>query len=193
MSGAEFGDTRLSKRLGRIVETVQDAPDKSFPSLFDDSALEGAYRFFNNDEVTPERILEPHVTATVARMLDQPVTLVVHDTSTMSFAPEGMRRGLGRVRSAGQAFFAHLSLALSGDGNRMPLGVLALSHRIREGEQRKKIKAKNNADNERARWGRQVTAVASLGIERARVVHLMDREADDFALFAQLVDAGAAS
>jgi transposase-like protein/DDE family transposase len=190
MSGAEFGDARLSKRLGRIVETVQDAPDRSFPLLFDDSALEGAYRFFNNDEVTPERILEPHVTATLARMVDQPVTLVVHDTSTMSFAPDGMRRGLGRVRSAGQAFFAHLSLALSGDGNRMPLGVLALSHRIREGEQRKKIKAKNNADNERARWGRQVTAVASLGIDRARVVHLMDREADDFALFAQLVNAG---
>lgn len=190
MSGAEFGDTRLSKRLGRIVEAVQDAPDKSFPSLFDDSALEGAYRFFNNDEVTPERILEPHVTATLARMVDQPVTLVVHDTSTMSFAPDGMRRGLGRVRSAGQAFFAHLSLALSGDGNRMPLGVLALSHRIREGEQRKKIKAKNNTDNERARWGRQVTEVASLGIDRARVVHLMDREADDYALFAQLVDAG---
>jgi hypothetical protein len=191
MSKGMFGDARLSKRLGKIVEAVLEGPDRSFPSLFDDTGLEGAYRFFNNDEVTPERILGPHVNATVARMADQPVTLVVHDTSTMSFDPDGMRRGLGRVRSAGQAFFAHLSLALSGDGSRMPLGVLALSHRIREGEQkRKKTKAKNNLENERARWGCQVKAVGSLGVERARVVHVMDREADDFALFAQLVAAG---
>src|ERR1700733_15019669 len=125
MSWAEFGDARLSKRLGKVVSAVEEAPDQSFPSLFDDTGLEGAYRFFNNEAVTPERILEPHVIATVARMADHPVTLVVHDSSTMSFDPDGSRQGLGRVRSAGQAFFAHLSLALSGDGTRMPLGVLA--------------------------------------------------------------------
>jgi Transposase DNA-binding/Transposase DDE domain len=190
MSRADFGDARLNKRLGRIVEAVAKAPDKSFPALFDDTALEGAYRFFNNEQVTPSRILEPHVTATVARMADEPVTLIVHDTSTMTFDPEGSRQGLGRVRSAGQAFFAHVSLALSGDGSRMPLGALALSHHIRKGAHKKKIKAKHNADNERARWGRQVTAVGALGIDRARVVHVMDREADDYALFAQLVGAG---
>lgn len=189
MSGAEFGDARLSRRLRRIVEAVQVAPDQSFPSLFDDGQLEGAYRFFNNEAVTPEGILQPHVAATVARMASEPVALVVHDTSTMSFDPEGARRGLGRVRSAGQAFFAHVSLALSGDGTRKPLGAVAFSHHVRLGEQKRKVKAKNNRDNERARWGRQVTAVASL-VDRARVVHVMDREADDFALFAQLAGAG---
>lgn len=100
MSGADFGDTRLGKRLGKIIEKMEEAPDKSFPSLFDDTGLEGAYRFFNNDRVTPERILEPHVTATLGRMANEVVTLVVHDTSTMSFDPMGSRRGLGRVRSA---------------------------------------------------------------------------------------------
>src|SRR5260370_37649841 len=152
MSGAEFGDARLSRRLRRIVEAVQVAPDQSFPSLFDDGQLEGAYRFFNNEAVTPEGLLEPHVAATVARMANEPVALVVHDTSTMSFDPEGARRGLGRVRSAGQAFFAHVSLALSGDGTRKPLGAVAFSHHIRLGEQKQKVKAKNNRDNERARW-----------------------------------------
>ncbi len=191
MQAAEFGDARLSKRLTKIIASLVAGPDKSFPTAFDDTELEGAYRFFNNDEVTPERILAPHVRATVARMAKEAVALVVHDTSTMSFNPEGSRRGLGRVRSAGQAFFAHVSIALSGSGNRMPLGTLALSTHIRKGAQKKKqIKAKNNPDNERARWGRQVAAVGSLGIDRSRTVHLMDREADDFALFAQLVDSG---
>lgn len=190
MSGAEFGDARLSRRLRKVVETVQVAPGQSFPSLFDDGQLEGAYRFFNNEAVTPEAILQPHVAATVARMAAERVALVVHDTSTMSFDPDGSRRGLGRVRSAGQAFFAHVSLALSGDGTRMPLGVVALSHHVRTGEKKKKAKAKANPDNERSRWGRQVKAVAASGVDRARVVHLMDREADDFALFAQLAGAG---
>src|SRR3974377_2111657 len=129
MSGAEFGDARLSRRLRKIVDAVQAAPDRSFPSLFDDGQLEGAYRFFNNEAVTPEAILQPHVDATVARMGRERGALVVHATSTVSFDPDGSRRGLGRVRSTGQAFFAHISLALSGDGTRMPLGVLALSHR----------------------------------------------------------------
>jgi Transposase DNA-binding/Transposase DDE domain len=187
MSGAEFGDARLSRRLRKIVEAVQVAPDQSFPALFDDGQLEGAYRFFNNDAVTPGAILQPHVSATVARMAAERVALVVHDTSTMSFDPDGSRQGLGRVRSAGQAFFAHISLALSGEGTRMPLGVVALSHHVRTGEQKKKrLKTKDNPNNERARWGRQVEAVASLGVDRSRVVHVMDREADDFALFAQL-------
>jgi hypothetical protein len=124
-------------------------------------------------------------------MGEQDVSLVVHDTSTMSFDPNGERRGLGRIRSAGQAFFAHVSLALSGDGRRTPLGVLGLSHHIRRGAlRRKKVKAKNNIDSERARWGRQIETVTSLGLDRTRVVHVMDREADDYALFAQLVGAG---
>jgi len=191
MSDAEFGDARLTRRLGKILEAVQEAPDQSFPSLFDDGQLEGAYRFFNNEAVTPEAVLRPHVVATVARMAAEPVALVVHDTTTMSFDPDGSRRGLGRVRSSGQAFFAHVSLALSGDGTRTPLGVVALSHHVRKGaEKKKKVKTKDNRDNERDRWGRQVTAVGILDVDRSRVVHVMDREADDFALFAQLAGAG---
>jgi hypothetical protein len=190
MSGAEFGDARLSRRLTKIVEAVQTAPDQSFPSLFDDGQLEGTYRFYNNKAVNPDAILAPHVTATVARMADQKVALVVHDTSTMSFDPNGARQGLGRVRSAGQAFFAHVSLALSGDESRTPLGVLALSHHVRADAPKKKAAAKYNLDNERARWGQQVTAVGALGVDRARVVHVMDREADDYALFARMIGAG---
>jgi hypothetical protein len=187
MCKAEFGDARLSKRLGKIVETMLEAPDKSFPSLFDDTGLEGAYRFFNNDGVTPKRILEPHVAATLARMASEPVTLVVHDTSTMSFDPDGVRQGLGRVRSEGQAFFAHVSLALSGDGTRMPLGVLALVTHTRDAKKKRRLKAKDSAHKERDRWGLQVASVSSLDLDRARLVHVMDREADDFALFAQMV------
>jgi hypothetical protein len=66
-----------------------------------------------------------------------------------------------------------------------------LSHHVRKGVKKKKnVKTKDNHDNERARWGRQVTAVAALGLDRSRIVNVMDREADDFALFAQLTGSG---
>jgi hypothetical protein len=189
MATGEFGDARLARRLEKIVGAISTAPDHSFPALFDDTALEGAYRFFNNERVTPERILEPHVLATRARMADESVVLVVHDTSTMSFDPEGARRGLGRIRSAGQAFFAHVSLALSGDGSRMPLGVLGFSTHIRTGRFKKKRRAAGSS-KETDRWGKQVTAIGAVGVDRSCVVHLMDREADDFALLAQMSGAG---
>jgi Transposase DNA-binding/Transposase DDE domain len=188
MVGADFGDARLSSRLTKVISGLMAGPDRSFPSLFDDASLEGAYRFFNNDGVTPERILQPHIEATIARMAGESTSLIVHDTSTMSFDPSDAREGLGRVRSAGQAFFAHVSLALSGDGSRLPLGVVGLATHTRHGPKKKRGHSKPDVSREFDRWGLQVSATASLnGVDRTRIVHLMDREGDDFALFAQLV------
>lgn len=181
MSDAHFGDARLSKRQTKLVQKLAQAPDKSFPSVLSDSELEAAYRFFGNDAVTPAAILAPHVRATLARMEAEPVVLAIHDTTTLSFRSDGQRQGLGRLRSSGQAFFAHFTLAVSGDGTRRPLGVLDLSTRVRDD---------HNTDNEHDRWGEQVERVAALGCAPHTLVHVMDREGDDYGLFAQLLSAG---
>ncbi|WP_437943692.1 IS4 family transposase [Sorangium sp. So ce281] len=180
MSDAHFGDARLSKRQSKLVQKLAQAPDKSFPSLLSDSELEAAYRFFGNDAVTPAAILAPHVRATLARMEAEPVVLAIHDTTTLSFRSDGQRQGLGRLRSSGQTFFAHFTLAVSGDGTRRPLGVLDLSTHVRDD---------GTTDNEHDRWGEQVERVAALGAAPHDVVHVMDREGDDYGLFAQLLSA----
>jgi hypothetical protein len=192
MSGADFSDARLSARLCKVVEAVMTAPDQSFPSLFDDSGLEAAYRFFNNDgghareNSRSARCGDSSPNGRAGRVAGGP--------RHFDHVLRSQRRASGAWTDSerrGQAFFAHVSLALSGDGRRTPLGVLGLSHHIRRGAlRRKKVKAKNNIDSERARWGRQIETVTSLGLDRTRVVHVMDREADDYALFAQLVGAG---
>lgn len=175
---ADFGDERLRKRAVRLLGAVAAEPDRSFPQVFrDDSQLEAAYRFFNNEAVDPQGLLEPHVTATHERMRSCDVVLAIHDTTTMSFRPDGQRKGLGRVRSSGQAFFAHFSLAVAGDGTREPLGVLGLSAHVRDG--------RTGKANERDRWCDQVEVVAKR-VDRMRVVHVMDREADDYRLLALL-------
>ncbi|WP_437644872.1 IS4 family transposase [Sorangium sp. So ce362] len=181
MSEAHFGDARLSKRQSKLVQKLAQAPDKSFPSLLSDSELEAAYRFFGNDAVTPAAILAPHVRATLARMEAEPVVLAIHDTPTVSFRSDGQRQGLGRLRSSGQTFFAHFTLAVSGDGTRRPLGVLDLSTHVRDDR---------TTGNEHDRWGEQVERVAALGCAPQPLVHVMDREGDDYGLFAQLLSAG---
>jgi len=180
MSGAHFGDARLSKRQPKLVGKIAAAPDKSFPMLLSDAELEAAYRFFGNDSVTPNAILAPHVGATLGRIADLPVALAIHDTTTLSFRADGQRVGLGRLRKSGQAFFAHFTLAVNGDGSRRPLGVLDMSTHVRADESKSK--------NERDRWGEQITRVERLDVARRALVHVMDREGDDYGLFALMLE-----
>jgi hypothetical protein len=152
MSGAHFGEPRLSKGQTKLVQKLAQAPDKSFPSLLSDSELEAAYRFFGNDAFTPAAILAPHVRATLARTEAEPVVLAIYDATPLSFRSDGQRQGLGRLRSSGQTFFARFTLAVSGDGTRRPLGVFDLSTYVRDD---------GMTDNEHDRWGEQVERVAA--------------------------------
>ena len=181
MAGASFGDARLSRRVGLMVEKIAQAPELSLPKLFDVAELEAAYRFFGNQAVTPKKILEPHMKGTVGRMREAGECLVVHDTSTFSFRPDGQRKGLGRLKTAGQGFFGHVSLAMTDDGMRTPLGVLDISTIVRDDESDK---------SERLRWGEQVERVGQRCADVESVIHLMDREADDYALFCLLQEGG---
>ena len=181
MGGAEFGDKRLSTRLVGLVERLAAAPASSFPALLNEAELEGAYRFFSNEEVNPDAILKPHVEATMRRLDQEKIGLVIHDTTTMQFDPNGARIGLGRNRTTGQVFFAHVSLAVTADGDRRPLGALDLSSFVRTDE---------TAPNERARWLAQIQSVQSKAVQSecsALLIHVADREADHYPLLAKMV------
>jgi hypothetical protein len=96
VTGAEFGDKRLSTRLVAIAEQMAVEPDASFPvAACGDAALEATYRFFNNDAVSPERILEPHVRATAQRVAQAGAAIVAHDTTELAFTAEGAQVGCG--------------------------------------------------------------------------------------------------
>ena len=45
--------------------------------------MEAAYRFFDNDKVLPEKILQPHIEATRERISQAPVVLLVQDTTDL--------------------------------------------------------------------------------------------------------------
>jgi len=189
-SEADFGDARLSRRLGALASALADRPRASFPSALDDAELEAAYRFFGNAKVTPEAILAPHFRQSARRASRCKRVIVAHDTTAFEFGGISKRDGLGHlIKPSAQGFFGHFSLALSADGKRRPLGLLSLETVFRL---EKPIGQKNwtpqQSLGESVRWLRGVEDAEAQLSERVEAIHVMDREGDQFALLAALAD-----
>ena len=97
--GAEFGDKRLDKRLGKVIEELGAKPCLSIPAATHARAeMEGAYRFFDNDKVSPERILQPHIDATRERISQCDFVLLVQDTTELDLTrPKQQVRYISKV------------------------------------------------------------------------------------------------
>lgn len=191
LAGAQLGDFRLNRRLSLLGDRLGERPGASFPKALDDAELEAAYRFFGNEQVTPEAILAPHFGQSARRAAGQPRVIVVHDTTAFEFGGETKRQGLGHlIRPSAQGFFGHFSLALAADGTRTPLGLVALETVFRL---KKRIGTKNwtpeKSLGESARWLRAVDAAEKHFDGRVQAIHVADREADQYALLAALTEA----
>src|SRR5207253_8138985 len=61
MENANLGDRRLDRRLTRLLSALGQRPTASIPAACGGhSEMAAAYRFFDNDKVTWQRILQPH-------------------------------------------------------------------------------------------------------------------------------------
>lgn len=171
----DLGDERLNARCLLLAESLARDPELSFPDALEDSAeLEGGYRFLNNERVDAEEILRPHVAATGARLRAARVVLALHDTTEFIFGGSVAREGL-----EGDRFRSHFCLAVSAEGRREPLGVLAIDSWVRTERKGKRTyrERRNESDLESNRWLAQSIDVESLA-ESARLIHVEDREAD---------------
>jgi hypothetical protein len=188
---ADLGDARLTQRLGLLIDSLADRSGESFPKALDDAELEGAYRFFGNAKVTPEAILAPHFRQTARRASSHEDVLVVHDTTQFEFGGDSKREGLGRLIRPGQGFFGHFALATAAAGDREPLGLLNVETVFRHDKAipRKQRRAKDNR-GESARWQRSISAAEGLLDDNVRAIHVMDREADSYAILSALAEAG---
>jgi hypothetical protein len=181
--GVNLGDKRLDRRLRLIAAALDEEPELSLPDIFDDDAeLEAGYRFFGNSRVTLEGILRPHVAATGRRLAAHKVALAVSDTTELAFTGRAARQGL-----EGDRFRAHFTLAVSADGRRESLGVLAIRPWVRAPKD-DKAKAKKPSTEQRRedenreskRWLAQSIAVEEAVPEGVQLIHVEDREADIF-------------
>ncbi len=189
LAQADLGDVRLNRRLGTLGDRLAEHPGESFPKALDDTELEAAYRFFGNEQVTPEEILAPHCRQSARRAAELPQVIVVHDTTDFEFGGQTKRKGLGHlIRPAAQGFFGHFSLAVTADGSRTPLGLLALEtiFRLKRRIGHGKWTAEKSL-GESARWvrGLQASEVQLQG--RVQAIHVTDREGDQYDLLDALL------
>lgn len=195
LSLAHFGNRAIDKRFSKVTEMFSAAPDKSFPEMSSmPGELAGAYRLFEHPDVTPERIFMPHVAATVERasLLDR--VLVPHDTSGVSYGGKQTRRGLGRLNDGGHGYYLHGALVLTAQRWPVPLGVAGYEVIVRDEKPKKPRSWREERDDpnkESLRWARLTHQVEERFAGRnTQLIHLMDREADDYPLLADLKQNG---
>jgi hypothetical protein len=198
-AGLVLPDKRLVNRVLAFVKAFAANPSESLPDLLGDVAsLEGAYRMLRNDKVSPDALHRPHRERTIKRCHEQSSVVVSHDTSDIQTLWADPAE-VGYLNTGKAGYRAHVSFAMGIAPDRpiRPLGVLSLETISRR--KRSKSHAAKGAsgaqtarwkDKEFARWQRGVEASASALSSCPSVIHVMDREADSYPLFARILELG---
>src|SRR5262245_19994544 len=189
MQTANFGDERLRRRAEIVLEKLSRSPEGSVPSAFQSwGETQAAYRLFSNENVTGERVLEPHRDATLERMKEFPVVLCVQDTTEVDYTRRHIE-GLGPLTyESSLGLYIHPTLAITPD--RLCLGVLdqwswARDAQQHGGKDRQDRLNRPIEEKESVRWlegYRRVCDLQSI-LPQTRLVYVADRDSDLFELF----------
>jgi hypothetical protein len=125
MKTASLPDKRLNARLEEILDQLGTRPTGSIPCACGGYAeTAAAYRFFDNDRVAFDNVLQPHIDATRRRIEEQPVVIMVQDTTELDLTrPKQQVVGAGPMDgSSRRGVFTHLLHARStGRARKRPL------------------------------------------------------------------------
>lgn len=181
---ADFGDLRLRKRLASVADCLADRPQDSINRASGDwAAAKAAYRFFDNEQVSPEGILEPHRNRTIERIGSLPWVLAVQDTTFLNYANLkidglGFMGGQKELGDRCRGFLVHTTLAIDpqGHGQGIPLGILHQKIWSRKTIRDPK-KQTGEEPLESSKWAEAVPKAAKSS-RPSKIVHVADREGD---------------
>ena len=171
MRTVDLKDLRANARLREVLSQLGERPTASIPVACGGHAeMTAAYRLFDNEKTTFERILAPHAETTRTRMGAQERVLLVQDTTEIDVTrPKRQVDGAGPLNAGPRrGMFLHLLHAFTPDGT--PLGTLAGTPWAREeGSRAPSSRAERAAtpieDKESYRW------LETLGKARAEAAH----------------------
>ena len=102
LGAASFGDKRLTDRLVKVVSDIAARPEGSVPQASGGWAgTKGAYRFWGNEKVTPEKIREPHREKAVERAKEYGTILAIQDTMAVNYTTHKATKGVGSIDGLG--------------------------------------------------------------------------------------------
>ena len=193
---ADLGDKRLNRRLGKLVEELGAKPNLSIPAATRArKEMEAAYRFFDNDKVSPEKILRPHIDATHERISQTDLVLLVQDTTELDLTrPNQQVEGAGPMDcEARRGAFVHPLMAFDAEG--LPLGTVWQKCWVREeiettlskAEKCRKRQKTPIEEKESMRWLEALRAAREVAAACPQTVCVCvgDSEADIYELFSE--------
>ncbi len=194
-----FYDPRLKRRLYTIAQDFFNKCEKNIPEACGSKAKTiGAYRFFQNKEVSMEVILDAHTEATIERIKNHQVVLAPQDTTILDYSTHPMTEGLGPtngIENNSIGLILHDTVAFTENGT--PLGVVDAQCWARDQEDKGKSRRRKELpieQKESVKWLRSFQKLAQIQklCPQTTLVSIGDRESDIYELFFEAMqnDAG---
>ena len=160
LTGCQFRDQRLTKRAQKLADVLSSQPNISIPAAMKSKAdIAACYRFFDNEKVTPDAILLPHINATRERIQQLPYVLLVQDSTEIDVTrPEQQVQGAGPIDcETRRGALYHPMVAFDPGG--VDLGIVGQKSWVRESisndpksEKRKRRRHTPIEEKESIRW-----------------------------------------
>src|SRR5271165_2138349 len=176
---ASLLDERLNTRLGLILTALTARPSDSIPQASAScSQAQAMYRFFANERIGPDDLLQPLADATSDACRGLKTMLAVQDTTSLNFSTLRTTKGLGPLNDSARARGLHLhsTLALREDG--VALGILGQIYWVRptEGRSAPDRRERPIKDKESRKWLDGIEAAEAAweslpADERPRLIH----------------------
>lgn len=193
MGQVDLGDKRLKDRLISICDRFSESPESPINQACEDWAeTKAAYRFFKNQDVNHESILEAHRQRTAERAKPHKTILAIQDTSYFIYTSHTETKGLGAIslkkgkhveKIFSNGLVMHACLGVTTDG--LPLGLLdqnVFVRKLRSPERRRLAAVTPIEEKESYRWLESLKNTKAITGD-TQVVTVCDREADMYGLF----------
>jgi len=184
----KFGDVRLSNRLKNLISSMSKSNESSIPQACQGwGETMAAYRFINNENVTPEKILSSHQIATLNRIQAEEVVLIPQDTTEINFSGRKSIRDMGYLSSEkSQGFLVHPSIAITPQKNCLGIVDLQFLNRKELGK-RKSSKNQKIENKESYRWVKGYDAANNIAqlSPNTTIISISDREGDIYEMLAK--------
>jgi len=187
-----LGDKRLNERAKLVLTQLSRNPTDSIPTACCGAAeTKAAYRFFDNDQVTPEKIEKAHIDATLFRMGEHPVVLIPQDTTVLNFSKQYARQDAGpTTKDSTHGIYLHSAIAVTPD--KVCLGVLSSKQWHREAllklsrrERTKRDYSLSIEEKESFRWLENYNKANDYAkkLPNTTIVSIADREGDIYGIY----------
>ena len=194
-SSVELGDARRGQRLVQVAAALGACPSGTLPQALPQWAdLKAAYRLFNQEEVTYERIIGPHCQRSRQLCSAPGEYLLIEDTTSLDFTTHRKARGFGWVGDLWSlGLFLHTTLALrveAWDLEQSPevrvVGLVGQRPWVRDHAPRKGKETRRELlqrPRESQRWAKAVEEMGGPAVG-ATWIYIADAESDIYEVFA---------